>query len=209
MSSHPPTFVQVSRRALLAIGDQTAARLRFQRAAQDSDPEVRAGGKLGLIETLLAANMLKPSDALSQLDAVRFAWRGGDIEARALREQLRIAAASNDLAGQLRVQRLVERNAHGMFVGGLVHRIDGGRCREDSRVWPSWPSAPARARIRMLESARPGSLVALAPRATALGGRGEIGIHNGLKIRRARAHAGSSPVARTRQRRRSMRLAFE
>ncbi|MBO9713516.1 hypothetical protein [Sphingomonas sp.] len=96
-------------KALLANGDKAAARLRFERAAKDKDPEVQAGGRLGLVETALAANLIKPEDAINQLEAIRFSWRGGDVEAQALRDELRLATAANDLPGELRAGSILFR----------------------------------------------------------------------------------------------------
>lgn len=89
-------------RALVATGDPQGGRLRLERAAISGDAAVKAQARLGTIEAGLATHSLAPTDALKQLDALRFGWRGGPIEQRALEIQLRLAAEAHDLRGQLR-----------------------------------------------------------------------------------------------------------
>jgi len=89
-------------RALVATGDPQGGRLRLERAAISGDAAVKAQARLGTIEAGLATHSLAPADALKQLDALRFGWRGGPIEQRALEIQLRLATEAHDLRGQLR-----------------------------------------------------------------------------------------------------------
>lgn len=89
-------------RALVATGDVPGGRLRLDRAARNGDSAVRATAKLGMIEAGLATHSLSPADAVKQLDALRFGWRGDAIEQRALEIQLRLASEAHDLRGQLR-----------------------------------------------------------------------------------------------------------
>jgi hypothetical protein len=64
--------------------------------------EIKAQAKLGTIEAGLALRNLAPAEALKQLEALRFGWRGGAVEQRALEIQLRIANEAHDLRSQLR-----------------------------------------------------------------------------------------------------------
>lgn len=89
-------------RALVATGDVPGGRLRLDRAARNGDSAVRATAKLGMIEAGLATHSLSPADAIKQLDALRFGWRGDATEQRALEIQLRLAREAHDLRGQLR-----------------------------------------------------------------------------------------------------------
>lgn len=89
-------------RALIATGDAPGGRLRLDRAAHNGDSAVRASAKLGMIEAGLATHSLSPADAIKQLDALRFGWRGDAVEQRALEIQLRLANEAHDLRGQLR-----------------------------------------------------------------------------------------------------------
>ncbi len=71
-------------RALLAQNDLAGARLRFERAALTGSPEVKASARLGAIQVSIAGHSISPSEAIGQLDAMRFGWRGGPVEQRAL-----------------------------------------------------------------------------------------------------------------------------
>lgn len=89
-------------RALVATGDPQGGRFRLERAARNGGAAVRAQGKLGMIEVGLATHSLAPADAMKQLGALRFGWRGGAVEQRALEIELRLATGAHDLRGQLR-----------------------------------------------------------------------------------------------------------
>lgn len=89
-------------RALVATGDPQGGRLRLERAAISGDAAVKAQAKLGTIEAGLATHSLAPAEALKQLEALRFGWRGGAVEQRVLEIQLRLANEAHDLRGQLR-----------------------------------------------------------------------------------------------------------
>ncbi|MEP9359765.1 hypothetical protein [Sphingomonas sp. KR3-1] len=89
-------------RALLAQNDMAGARLRFERAQLAGKPDIQAGAKLGLIEVGIAAHSIAPPDAIKQLDAVRYSWRGGPIEQRALTIEYSLAKEQQDLRAELR-----------------------------------------------------------------------------------------------------------
>ncbi|ATY32088.1 hypothetical protein [Sphingomonas psychrotolerans] len=101
-SDHNPQANVLRGRALLVAGDPQAGKLRLERAALAGGIEIKAQAKLGTIEAGLALHNLAPAEALKQLDALRFGWRGGAIEQRALEIQLRVANEAHDLRGQLR-----------------------------------------------------------------------------------------------------------
>lgn len=89
-------------RALVATGDPQGGKLRLERAALSGSDEVKAQAKLGTIEAGLSTHSLAPAEALKQLEALRFGWRGGAIEQKVLEIQLRLANEAHDLRGQLR-----------------------------------------------------------------------------------------------------------
>ena len=89
-------------RAYLALGEYDEGRLRLERARLSGNPEVVAAARLGLIEAGMATHAIKPGEADKQLEALRFGWRGGPVEQRALTLQLQIATDAKDLRGQLR-----------------------------------------------------------------------------------------------------------
>ncbi|AQR73634.1 hypothetical protein [Sphingomonas sp. LM7] len=89
-------------RAMVATGDPQGGKLRLERAALSGGDEIKAQAKLGTIEAGLATHSLAPAEALKQLEALRFGWRGGTIEQRVLEIQLRLANEAHDLRSQLR-----------------------------------------------------------------------------------------------------------
>ena len=89
-------------RALVATGDPQGGSFRLKRAAHNGGAAVRAQAKLGTIEAGLITHSLDPADAMKQLEALRFGWRGGAVERRALEIELRLATEAHDLRGQLR-----------------------------------------------------------------------------------------------------------
>lgn len=89
-------------RALLVQQDFAGSRLRFERAVHSGSPEVQADATLGAIEVDLAAKAINPAQAVRQLDAFRYGWRGGPVEQRALRLEYRLANEAHDVRGQLR-----------------------------------------------------------------------------------------------------------
>ncbi len=101
-SDQDPAANVLRGRALVATGDPQGGRLRLDRAALSGDAGIKAQAKLGTIEAGLATHSLAPAEALKQLDALRFGWRGGTIEQRVLEIQLRLANEAHDLRAQLR-----------------------------------------------------------------------------------------------------------
>lgn len=79
-------------KALLALGQVQAGRLRLDRVTARGTIEQRTDARLAAIE----AGKLPAADALKELDRIRFAWRGGDIEERALRLSWKLATQADD-----------------------------------------------------------------------------------------------------------------
>lgn len=88
-------------RAMIATGDAQGGRLRLERAKTSGAAEVVADAKLAMIESQLGANTLGAATAVKQLDDLRYGWRGGHVEERALRLQLKLATDAHNLRGQL------------------------------------------------------------------------------------------------------------
>jgi predicted negative regulator of RcsB-dependent stress response len=86
--------------ALYASGDAQNARLRLARVAEAGTYEQRIDAKLSGIEAAVAHGQTSPAMA-KQVDQIRFEWRGGEIEQRALRVGYKLAGASGDLRGEL------------------------------------------------------------------------------------------------------------
>lgn len=89
-------------RALIAMGQNDAGRLRLERAQISGGPVIAADARLSLLEIQINGRTIAPADAVKQLEALRFGWRGGPVERRALRLELKLAAEANDLRSQLR-----------------------------------------------------------------------------------------------------------
>lgn len=88
-------------RAYMALGQPAKARLRLARAEHSGTAEQRIDARLTTIEGQVAIGAIKPDQALKQLEALRFAWRGDHIEERALQLSYRVSSASNDVPGAL------------------------------------------------------------------------------------------------------------
>ncbi|TCM17701.1 hypothetical protein EDF56_10543 [Novosphingobium sp. PhB165] len=88
-------------RAQLLQGHGDEARLRFARVAHSGTMEQRTDAQLSEIEARVAAHTIGMNDALRQLEALRYGWRGDAIEQRALRLTYRLQDARGDIAGAL------------------------------------------------------------------------------------------------------------
>jgi predicted negative regulator of RcsB-dependent stress response len=89
-------------RALLAQKDMAGARLRFERATLGGSAETRAAARLGMIQVGIDGHSVNPVEAIKQLDALRFGWRGGPIEQRALTIEYGLAKDQQDLRAELK-----------------------------------------------------------------------------------------------------------
>ncbi|WP_337847284.1 endoglucanase [Sphingomonas sp.] len=82
--------------ALLATGQKEAGKLRLERVLLSGSAEERAAADLALIRDAVARGAVKPGDAMKQLDALTFRWRGGTIEQDALTLKWQIAERAGD-----------------------------------------------------------------------------------------------------------------
>ncbi|WP_445190913.1 hypothetical protein ACT009_09825 [Sphingomonas sp. Tas61C01] len=87
--------------ATTALGDRQGGRMLLDRVVLRGDPEQRAAARLALIEGAVAANAIAPAAALQQLDSLRFGWRGGEVERRALWLSMRLADRIGDAPAAL------------------------------------------------------------------------------------------------------------
>lgn len=98
----------------LAAGDAEAQLLRgkvalafeqskaeLERVAVTGAAEPQADARLSLVEAGLADRTLPRDKALAQLRHLRFVWRGGEIERRALDLEYRLASEAGDTRGAL------------------------------------------------------------------------------------------------------------
>lgn len=88
-------------KAYLALNEAQAARLRLARVEQSGSPIERMDAQLSTIEAAIANRTMPPAAALQKLDAIRFSWRGGEIEERALRLTTQISEQSHDMRRSL------------------------------------------------------------------------------------------------------------
>lgn len=88
-------------KAHLALGEAQAGRLRLDRVAISGNAEQRMDAKLAALEDAVARRSVPPADALKQLDHIRFTWRGGPIEERALRLSWQLGDGEHDLRRSL------------------------------------------------------------------------------------------------------------
>lgn len=77
-------------RAYLALGDAEAGMPRIARAKREGSEEEKVDSELSEIEFAVAHGTITDNMALARLDALRFRWRGGAIEKRALMLAYRI-----------------------------------------------------------------------------------------------------------------------
>jgi len=83
-------------RAYFALGQTQPARLRLDRVMLSGNAEQKVDAQLSQLEGGVAGHTIAPAEALKQLDHLRFTWRGGDIEQRALQLTVQLSAAGND-----------------------------------------------------------------------------------------------------------------
>ena len=83
-------------RALLQLGGDQQARLRFDRAADNGTQEQRIDARISLLEGLVAQRRAKPRQALAQLERLGYVWRGGPLERRGLNLRFALAEELHD-----------------------------------------------------------------------------------------------------------------
>jgi hypothetical protein len=89
-------------RAYGLLKEGPEARLRLGRAKQSGTPTQRADAQLSMIELRVTNGWITPEAAIKQLAELRYTWRGGAIEERALRLGYRLAGKTGDLDEALR-----------------------------------------------------------------------------------------------------------
>jgi hypothetical protein len=88
-------------RAFLALGKPRDARTQLERVAKNGNEEQRTDAELSAIEASVARKDIAPKAAIERLDRIRYSWRGGPIERRALELSYRLSSESGDLRGAL------------------------------------------------------------------------------------------------------------
>jgi hypothetical protein len=88
-------------RAFLALGKAADAKIQLARVAKSGTEEQKLDAELSDIESAAARKELAPKAAIERLARIRYSWRGGAIERRALELSYRLATDSGDLRGAL------------------------------------------------------------------------------------------------------------
>lgn len=84
--------------ALNAFGE---ARIRLGRAERGGNEAERYEARLGLLEIAVAQRTMKTAEARQEVDYIRFVWRGGPVEQRALQLSYRLAKQAGDTRGAI------------------------------------------------------------------------------------------------------------
>ncbi|WP_284734836.1 hypothetical protein [Sphingosinicella terrae] len=88
-------------RILLALGRGADAQPRLRRVEKSGNSEQRLDAGLSLLEAAVAQRRIAAPEALRRLEHLRFVWRGGSIEERALRLSYRLYRQTGDTHGAL------------------------------------------------------------------------------------------------------------
>ncbi|MBP2275156.1 MULTISPECIES: hypothetical protein [Sphingomonas] len=89
-------------RAYLGKADFGHARTQFEKVGAAAERGQRAEAALGLAMVGIAQRRIAPAAAVRQLGAIRFGWRGDDLERRILTVEFAQAQAAHDPAAMLR-----------------------------------------------------------------------------------------------------------
>ncbi|WP_404367661.1 hypothetical protein AB5I39_13235 [Sphingomonas sp. MMS24-J45] len=87
-------------RALIALRRAPEGKLALARAAATGDRAEKLDSELSTLEAAVAAGAT-PADAIQRLRHIRYVWRGGQIEERALVLSYQLARSRHDLRGTL------------------------------------------------------------------------------------------------------------
>ena len=88
-------------RAFYALGKPGEARLQLGRVNRKGNEEQRLDADLSLIEHAVSRNEMPVKAALEKLARIRYSWRGGPVERRALELSYRLSTETGDLRGAL------------------------------------------------------------------------------------------------------------
>jgi hypothetical protein len=88
-------------RAFYALGKPGEARIQFGRVAKNGSEEQQVDAQLSTIESAVERKDMTPQAALKQLERLRYGWRGGPIEQRALRLSYRLSSEAGDMRAAL------------------------------------------------------------------------------------------------------------
>ena len=88
-------------RAFFALGKPGEARLQLGRVARKGSEEQRVDADLSAISYAVSRNELPVKAALEKLDRLRYSWRGGPVERRALELSYRLSTESGDIRSAL------------------------------------------------------------------------------------------------------------
>lgn len=88
-------------RAHLAMNNAGKARIRLGRAARDGGEAQRHEARLALIGMAVAQGTMPVDQAREEVDQIRYVWRGGQVEERALRLAYQLARKAGDRRGAI------------------------------------------------------------------------------------------------------------
>ncbi|MEA1013964.1 hypothetical protein [Sphingosinicella sp. LY1275] len=88
-------------RALAALGKDQDARAHLARVEKNGSYEQKLDARLAGIEAAVRRREMPVEAAIKQLEQIRYVWRGGEIEERALRLSYELSVAARDLRGML------------------------------------------------------------------------------------------------------------
>ena len=88
-------------RILLALGQGGPAQHQLERVVREGGIELRTDARLSLLEAAVARRRIPVPEAIRRLERLRYIWRGGQIEERALRLSYRLYRQSGDSRGAM------------------------------------------------------------------------------------------------------------
>lgn len=113
--------------ALLATGDGEGGKLKLDRVMLSGTAQERAEAELVLIRDGLKRGAIKPANAVKQLDALTFRWRGGPVERAALELKWTLAEEGGDPVRALIASATLFRHFDlGAQTSATLQRIQAG-----------------------------------------------------------------------------------
>jgi len=116
MAEKDPAANLLRGRALIVLGKIAPGQLLLARVARTGDYGQRLDAELSGLEAKAGTGRI-PADTMARLRRIRFVWRGGDIEERALELSYHVSKQVRDMRGTLEAGATLFR-----YFGGGAHR---------------------------------------------------------------------------------------
>jgi hypothetical protein len=116
MAEKDPAANLLRGRALIVLGKIAPGQLLLARVARTGDYGQRLDAELSRLEAKAGTGRI-PADTMARLRRIRFVWRGGDIEQRALGLAYYVSKQTRDMRGTLEAGATLFR-----YFGGGAHR---------------------------------------------------------------------------------------